>query len=388
MNTINSIYDKRIKATDYMVVFTIGEYYDLVKNSLNDNEYQRKRVRNSGSIYSLLKQDLIKGCIMPPIVLAYDGKINEKDDAKGVLLRSSNKVKILDGLQRSYTIREIVYECEQGIHNNLTYNPLDNPIRVEVYSGINKLGILYRMLTLNTGQTPMSTRHQIEIIYSEYKKKCDVPGVTLLAEVDDRSPKKLGEYKFRDVVDGFTSYLQRNYLPLDRMDILSNVENLESLATVDSEEDLFTDFLGSYHHFVSKFNNLCGQSFDVATLQEELCLESSPFATSVVMMFNKSQPLTGFGNMVATLCEMKILNKVTQLDELIERLKSASAVDGFYDLISYLDKVRGIAKKIGNDQRLYFYQFFKNLFDKNENCFLDISEAAKKAFHEYERNVL
>ena len=54
MNTINSIYDKRIKATDYMVVFTIGEYYDLVKNSLNDNEYQRKRVRNSGSI--------IKGC--------------------------------------------------------------------------------------------------------------------------------------------------------------------------------------------------------------------------------------------------------------------------------------------------------------------------------------
>ena len=47
MNTMDSIYDKRIKATDYMVVFTIGEYYNLVKNSLNDNEYQRKRVRNS-----------------------------------------------------------------------------------------------------------------------------------------------------------------------------------------------------------------------------------------------------------------------------------------------------------------------------------------------------
>lgn len=122
-------------------------------------------------------------------------------------------------------------------------------------------------------------------------------------------------------------------------------------------------------------------------MQEELNLESSPFATSVVMMFNKSQPLTGFGNMVATLCEKKILDKVTQLDEFIERLKSDSAVDGFYDLISYLDKVRGLAKKIGNDQRLYFYQFFKNLFDKNEDCYLDIRESAKEAFNGYERIV-
>ena len=117
-------------------------------------------------------------------------------------------------------------------------------------------------------------------------------------------------------------------------------------------------------------------------------MESTPFATSVVMMFNKSQPLTGFGNMVATLCDRKILNKITQLHELIELLKANSAKDGFYDLIVYLDKVRGIAKKIGNDQRLYFYQFFKNLFDKNEDCYLDISEAAKKAFREYERIAL
>ena len=388
MSAINFIYDKRIKAMDFMVEFTIGEYYNLVKDCLNDNEYQRKRVRNSGSIYSLLKQDLIKGCIMPPIVLAYDGHINENDDVKAVLLNSCNKVKILDGLQRSYTIREIVNECEQGVLKDIICNPLDNPIRVEVYSGINKLGILYRMLTLNKGQTQMSARHQIEIIYSEYKKRCEVPGVTLLAEVDNRSPKNLGEYKFRDAVDGFTSYLQKDFLTLDRMDILDNVKNLERLATVDSEEDLFNDFLDSYHHFVYKFNSICAQSFDGTILQEELGLESTPFATSVIMMFNKSQPLTGFGNMVATLCDRKILNKITQLHELIELLKDNSAKDGFYDLIVYLDKVRGIAKKIGNDQRLYFYQFFKNLFDQNEDCFLDISEAAKKAFREYERIVL
>ncbi len=82
---MKSIYDKRIGAKDTMIDMTIGEYYGLVKDCLNENEYQRKHVRNSSSIYSLLKQDLIKGCIMPPIVLAYTDIIEEDDDIKYII---------------------------------------------------------------------------------------------------------------------------------------------------------------------------------------------------------------------------------------------------------------------------------------------------------------
>ena len=60
MNAIH-IDDKRINARNYIIQLALGEYYNLVKDRLNDNEYQRKRVRNAGSIYDLLKQDLIKG---------------------------------------------------------------------------------------------------------------------------------------------------------------------------------------------------------------------------------------------------------------------------------------------------------------------------------------
>ena len=70
MNTL-CIDDRRINARNYVIQLSIREYYNLIIDRLKDNEYQRKRVRNAGSIYDLLKQDLIKGCVMPPIVLAY-----------------------------------------------------------------------------------------------------------------------------------------------------------------------------------------------------------------------------------------------------------------------------------------------------------------------------
>ena len=214
------ISDKRIGAQNYVIQLTLGEYYDLIKDRLKDNEYQRKRVRNAGSIYNLLKQDLIKGCVMPPIVLAYCEDIPKDANIIDIIKENPDGIKILDGLQRSYTIREVVMDWESGKILEEAGNPLYNLVRLEVYTGINKLGILYRMLTLNTGQTRMTTRHQIEIIYSDYKTNCQVKGVTLISEVDNTVPKGLGEYSFRDVVEGFTSYIEENYLTLDRMDIL------------------------------------------------------------------------------------------------------------------------------------------------------------------------
>lgn len=383
----NCIYDSRIGSNNYMLQMSIGEYYEIVKDCLTDNEYQRKRVKNSGSIYNLLKQDLVKGCVMPPIVLALCDDIVEDSDIKTLLYKNGSKLKILDGLQRSYTIKEIVNEYHNS-SNAVSGNPLNNIIRVEVYVGINKLGILYRMLTLNTGQTQMSTRHQIEIIYSDYRERCDLPGVVLYTEVDSRTPSKLGEYKFRDIIEGFTSYIEKDYLTLDRMDILDNVRNLERLANVDPSDNLFDDFVKTYHSFVKKLNNVMPDEYGSEQLEYNNDLNAAPFATSFVKMFNKSQSMTGYGNAIATLRELDVIKDFNHVSEYIENLKANSMEDGFNSLIVNLDKVKRLAKKIGNDQRLYFYQFFKNLFDKNEEAFLDINAAAEKAFKEYQRVAL
>lgn len=385
---MNCIHDYRIEADNYMLQMTLGEYYALVKDSLNDNEYQRKRVRNASSIYNLLKQDLKQGCIMPPIVLAYTDTIKNPQNIINELIEGKNKLKILDGLQRSYTIKEIIEEKNNlDLFEQPKIDPHNNLIRVEVYTGIKKLGILYRMLTLNTGQTQMTTRHQIEIIYSDYKDNCNVQGVRLLSEVDGETPSNLGEYKFKDVVDGFTSYLQKNYLTLDRMDILENVKNLERLSTEDMDQDLFNDFIDSYHLFVKKMFELNSIDIQESQLRSYLNLNSAPYATSYIKLFNKSQSLTGFGNAIAVLKDFNIVDSFKSLKSMIEKIDHNTVEPGFYSILENLDKVRSLAKKIGNDQRLYFHHFFKKLFDNNESSYLNVNEAAHRAYEEYERVV-
>lgn len=97
---------------------------------------------------------------------------------------------ILDGLQRTYTILDLESELVKEHDDETLDRVLNNSIRVEIYLGINKIGILYRMLTLNTGQTPMSIRHQIEILYSDYLDK-SINDITLLRETDSRPIKTL-----------------------------------------------------------------------------------------------------------------------------------------------------------------------------------------------------
>lgn len=386
---MNYIHDKRIGADNYMLELSIGDYYSLVEDNLNDNEYQRKRVRNASSIYSLLKKDLIEGCVMPPIVLAYNGHVQNPNNLFEEMKASRFKIKILDGLQRSYTIKDIIDEYRSGTLKNIpnAKGALDNRIRVEVYTGLNKVGILYRMLTLNTGQTQMSTRHQIEIIYSDYKNNCAVKDVVLQSETDSQTPTNLGEYRFRDVVDGFTSYLQKDYLTLDRMDILENVKNLERLAKSDMESNMFDDFLDSYNQFVRKVNDLAPLGYSEAQLKEELELSATPYATCMFKLFNKSQSMTGYGKAIATLQDLGIIKDFNNVKSLLTGINGATAEKGFDVLLTKLDQVRGLAKKIGNDQRLYFYHFFKKMFDYNETSYLDIYESAISAFSEYERIV-
>lgn len=373
--------DTRINARNYVIQLPLGEYYDLIKDRLSENEYQRKRVRNAGSIYDLLKQDLIKGCVMPPIVLAYCEPLPAGKNVINVIKDNPEGLIILDGLQRSYTIRDVVTDYHAGKVPSEDGNPLNNQVRVEIYTGINKLGILYRMLTLNTGQTRMTTRHQIEIIYSDYKTNCHVPGVKLISEVDGESPKKLGEYHFRDVIEGFTSYIQEDYLTLDRIDILDNVKDLERLAKVTKEDNPFDDFLSTYHHFVSRINSCFGGELD----RDEMMLRSNPFAMTAIGIFNKSQSMTGFGNAVSSLKTIGVLGSFEEVDEAIEQINESSVENGLYAIVEGLDSLREMAKKIGNDQRLFFYRFFRRLFDKEGNEFGSVLMAARTAFNDYLR---
>ena len=71
MNILSDpIQDKKINSYNFLVQMSMIEYYSLVSHCISNNEFQRNKVKSSKSIYSLLKQDLVNGCIIPPIVLS------------------------------------------------------------------------------------------------------------------------------------------------------------------------------------------------------------------------------------------------------------------------------------------------------------------------------
>lgn len=383
----DKIFDNRIDSLNLLIETTLEEYFNLSKNILENNEFQRRRVKSSSSVYSLLKTDLRQGCVIPPIVLALSMEAKpKKEESDELLVETINKHKekliILDGLQRTYTIRDLVNELnEKGDPDKAEI--LKRKLRIEIYIGINKLGILYRMLTLNTGQTPMSSRHQIEIIYSDYIQS-GIDGITLIKEVDGDTPNAIGEYKFRDIIEGFTSYLDRDYLTIDRTDILDNIKSLEKLAVENQGSDLFVEFLKTYDTFVKKMNDIGGAwNFNEESLDQKLT--GQPFARNALKIFNKSQVMTGFGSALGKLLDNGAIEKSADALTMIAELKSENIDSDLNTLIIRLDSIRIVAKKIGNDQRMFFHFFFRELFDKKSDGYLNIENSINEAFKQYER---
>ena len=375
------IRDRKIGCQNYLIEMTIGEYYAISQNILQNNEYQRRRVKSSSTVYSLLKGDLKQGCIMPAIVLALTQDIQPGEDVTRVINENKDRIIILDGLQRSYTIRDLVKDIVSS--NDDEKYVLDFPLRVELYTGINKFGILYRMLTYNTGQTQMSTRHQIEIIYSDYIDR-EQNGIKFIREIDDASPRRLGEYKFRDVVDGFTSYLERDYLSLERIDILNSIKSLQELTKEDPHAELFDVFIHCYHSLVSKIEN---QGYNWSPDTENLNVERI-FAPSIISTFNKSQSLTGFGAAMGKLIDLGIYEKLECAKKKLEEVDLTNVKDGMDLFVIKMDVVRKNAKKIGNDQRLFFYHFYRGLLTVDADSYMNIKGAVEYASRQYERETM
>lgn len=387
MKVRDKIFDNRINSLNILLETTIQEYFNLSKNILENNEFQRRRVKSSSSVYSLLKTDLKEGCVIPPIVLALaiDAKPTQEESDDSLIkaiLDHQEKLIILDGLQRTYTIRDLVNEISDKTDSERE-TILNRKIRIEVYLGINKLGILYRMLTLNTGQTPMSSRHQIEIIYSDYIQS-GVDGIKLIKETDNETPNNLGEYKFRDIIEGFTSYLERDYLTIDRTDILDNIKSLEKLSVENQNNNMFIDFVKSYDSFVKKMVEISNNwEFDAEELEQKL--SGQPFAKNALKIFNKSQVMTGFGSAIGKLIDFKAINNPNEVLEMIQKLNDSKIENTLTSLILRMDSIRAEAKKIGNDQRMFFHFFFRELFDPKSDSYINLENSINEAFKQYER---
>ena len=378
------ILDKKINSYNFLVEMSMTEYYSLVNDCIENNDFQRNKVKSSKSIYSLLKQDLISGCIIPPIVLSLSCSVNDRqklqDNEFLTNLVNNNKknLMILDGLQRTFTIQDIVSQARSSIDLKPS---LENPIRVEIYIGLNREGVLYRMLTLNTGQTPMKLRHQVEIIYSSLLTQ-PTEGYKLIKDTDNTKGKCIGEYKFSDAIDCFTSYMEGDYLQINRDKLLDAIKSFENISKLSVSQDLFDSLIRLY----TTFTNFVHRCIENAGELEALNEIESPFGKDAHSIFDKSQPMTGFGAAISKLMGYDTFKSLSEIDDHVAEISSEEMVYAVSEILLFLDEIKRTSKKIGNSQRCFFYYFFKALFDKERQEFLQPILALDKAKQDYKRD--
>ena len=392
MNVLTSIKDHRINSYNLYVEASFGEYLSFAKNITANNDLQRKRVRTSKTVYSLLKTDLQKGCIIPPLVLAITNEdafdLREVEKNGSILLNYIQKfpqnVLILDGLQRTLTLLDA--DAEMSRKDPEEYrNFLNFQLRLEIYLNINKFGVLYRMLTLNTGQTPMSARHQLEMLYSDMLNT-QIEGVRLVSDTSGSADPSKNEFHFKNTVEGFHSYMNRNELPIDRQELLENIKMLENMANENVDHDLFKEFLKCY---VEVFRTLREITKDHALSSDELeeyGISGSPFGVSVYKIFSTSQAMTGFGAAVGRMKDLEILNSFEDVILTLPTLKeknSENEIDWLGQLLYHLDTIKASSKKIGNAQRMFFQYFFRELFNRDSDSYLNLENAVDNGYKKY-----
>ena len=385
MKPLSSLHDSRINATNILVEMTIGEYAALAADITRKNVFQRRRVGSSKTVYSLLKQDLMRECVIPPVVLALtsaSSEFNSEDISEFSEHLANNKehLVILDGLQRTYTILDLLSDLQRAGDADGLAKVQGNKIRVEFYVGLNRIGILYRMLTLNTGQTPMSLRQQIEILYLDYIES-GVDGIELLRETDDRPATQINQFNFKDVVEGFNAYLDRDELPIEKSDILENISSLEKLSKENQTTDLFRSYISSWYKFVVKVNQLCG---DARLDEEYLKKNNSPFGKNALQVFKKPQAMSGFGAAVGKMVDFSMVSGFEDLDTIISCIKIDDPVDFLEEINSALEWIKLNTKKIGNAQRSYFHYFFRDLINKDADSFGSPKLSANSALRKYQ----
>jgi len=157
----NKTFDKVINSivslgqSDY--AYALEFVYPLI------NRFDAQRRFLDSKFYERLERDINIGCLMPPITIAFveiKKQFNTIKDIEAYININISKGYILDGIQRLNTLK-------RASNNSKIRFDYKKEIFFNIIIADNKDKLLYRMITLNNGQKPMTPRHQIEILTQE-----------------------------------------------------------------------------------------------------------------------------------------------------------------------------------------------------------------------------
>ena len=213
----------------------ITEYLNIIGEDFDEFALQRRREKHKA--YDRMRQDITNGALLPAITLAVKpdrvppllAAFHSKDFASlQSALSKQGQTHILDGLQRTYIISDLV-------RDNCEFKP-GQTLLLEIWLEKEVKHLSYRMIILNAGQKPMSMRHQIEILFATIRTDIEarIPGIELYTARDETRRRKAKKYALDRIAVAYQCFLSASS-ETDRKNIVA--QNLIDEEILDSTED-------------------------------------------------------------------------------------------------------------------------------------------------------
>ncbi|MET3931854.1 hypothetical protein ABIE51_003741 [Lysobacter sp. OAE881] len=259
MLILGTALDLRTKTPVVYAQIQISKLLTIVGADFEDFAIQRRREKHKA--YDRLKSDLKAGALLPSIILAVNPErvatlraLLDRGDLASLAdqLAQEGGVNILDGLQRTYIIRDLVDEGVEFADDHMQH--------LEFWLEGSTDNLVYRMIVLNAGQKAMSMRHQVELLFSTLKHRLEerIPGLGIYLEKDNTRRRKSRLYALDRLASSYQAYVTKSP-EINRENIVA--QQLVEAEVLDSSETELTD----------QFNGFVSLLETYAKIDDEVC---------------------------------------------------------------------------------------------------------------------
>lgn len=206
LTNIVTLEDKRTNCLSVSACTTIGEYLNWYNTYGKENKLDDQRpvlkTRSANVIRKRLIDDLKNGAVIPPIVIGAVVNDLNPNNIENINPETEKNATVIDGMQRTEALL-IAHDEDPNISNN--------PLRVEFWLSANSISLIYRMLVLNTGQTPWDVKRQLEVVYKPLIDETSnkVADITIYKKNDGKRRTTGGCYQASSIVELFLAFASR-----------------------------------------------------------------------------------------------------------------------------------------------------------------------------------
>ncbi|MCK4358706.1 MAG: hypothetical protein KAW92_08170 [Candidatus Cloacimonetes bacterium] len=363
---LNIIDDKKINSKSFICIMNVSDYKKIIQSTLLNDELtmQRGKETRKKEVYKRLREDLKVGTVFPPISLALREDLETDIKVGDIIEFKEGSLYVLDGLQRTLALIDAIDELENDETNKKRL--LESKVRFEIWINASLNSLLYKMVVLNSGQTPMSLRHQIEILnkpfIEDFKKTArnlyKVTNIDIFTwrEKNKRRTRPL-QYLLSDLIETFLSFAEgkpfvdKNNLIVEQIEKIDFLDKQTSLREkYENKELIFEQFV----YLLTKLDVLLCEKYT----NEEM---SKRYRYKLGNNLMKSKPfLAGFFSSFGKLLSVNYRIYEEKRDNIFELLRSDNDDPLYSEQLSVImEDLRSKSKRFGDTERTYFSDAFK-----------------------------